>query len=392
MEDAAPSASGGGSGLGAAAAGSDAGDLGGPAGSGGSAPGNDDGGGTMIEPPVDGGADSFPGVRLPPYDGGIVNVVNSGNWNETMIHPFGQRRMLVREQGDPHLALLDLGSPNPVIWRKVAGSTPGGSPLGGSPWARGEQLIGNNQVMGSTPSGYEIFDLSTGRIVKSVGGHYNTQSAYRMANGETMLTRSGTTLSFLDKNDEISHEISYPGHGFVRLARPTRKGTFLVPSDQDVFEGDDSGNILWNLAAPMGSRWGEVFEPLLMGDGNVLLSTFFGVSIDIIDATTHLVTKRYQVPAQEFSQIVPSAFAEVQILPNGNIITANRFGICGAVCAGRQIIEFNPTGDIVWTYQVDPKVFSSIDGVLVLDGLDPQFLHAQEISPDSTWQPVIPTP
>jgi hypothetical protein len=378
-------------GVAGAAAGTDAGDVAGASGSAGLPAANDDAGGAS---PVDGGAeDSFPGMRLPPYDGGIINLVNDSNWNETTIHPFGQRRMLVREFGDPHLSLLDLSQPNPVIWRNVAGRTSADTLSSGSPWARGEQLIGNNQVMGSTPNGYEVFDLSTGHVVRLVGRYPNTQSAYRMANGETMLTRSGTRLSFLDKNDRISHEISYPEYTYVRLARPTRNGTFLVPSDTQVFEGDDTGNVLWKVTAPMGSAWAHVFEPLLLGDGDVLLSTFFGRSLDVIDAKTHLVTKRYNVQtAQDAALIAPNAVAEVQLLPNGNIVTANEFARCGAVCSGKSIIEFSPAGDIVWTFQPDPKVFTSIDGILVLDGLNPQFLHAQEISPDSTWQPVIPTP
>jgi hypothetical protein len=43
-------------------------------------------------------------------------------------------------------------------------------------------------------------------------------------------------------------------------------------------------------------------------------------------------------------------------------------------------------------YRRDPTVFASIQGVQVIDGRDPRFLRAQEISPDGTWQPVIPTP
>jgi hypothetical protein len=338
--------------------------------------------GPVVEP-LDGGADSFPGVPLPPYTGGIVDVVNSSNWNET-IHPFTQRKMLVRDGGNEHLVLLDLSRPNPVVW-KVATS---------SPWDRGEQLIGNNQVMGSTASGYEVFDLSTGLSVKAVSSYPSTQSAYRMANGETMLTRSGTKLDFLDKSDRIAHEIDYPGYGYVRLARPTRNGTFLVPSDTQVFEGDGQGNVLWKLTAPTGSGWGHVFEPMLMSDGDTILSTFYGASLDIIDKTTHMVTKRYGTKMIPNAAVIsPSAFAEFQILPNGNLVTTNwQNQTSGNGFVGRQIIEFNPNGDVVWVYQQDPMVFSDINGVLVLDGLDPQFPHALEISPDSTWQPIIPSP
>jgi hypothetical protein len=87
----------------------------------------------------------------------------------------------------------------------------------------------------------------------------------------------------------------------------------------------------------------------------------------------------------------PFYFAEFEILPNGNIIIANWQGRgSGNGNAGRQVFEFNPAGDVTWFYQQDPKLFSSINGVMVLDGKDPQYLHVQETSSDSTWQPVRP--
>jgi hypothetical protein len=354
------------------------------AGSSGAAGGSGAAGAELAEPPPDGsaaGTGSDIGVPLPPYDGGIVSVINSGNWNETTIHPFNTRRMLLRDVGNPHLVLLDFARTDPVVWKQVAGG----------PWARSIQLIGSNQVLGGRNDGYEVFDLTTGQIVKTVNRYGNTQAAYRMANGETMLTRSGTMLDFLDRSDNVAHSISYPGFGYVRLARPTRNGTFLVPSDTKVFEGDDKGNVLWTAA---GTGWGHAWEPLLMSDGNVLLATGFGMSLDVLDKNTHMVVKRFGTRMMPMAALFqPSFFTEFQILPNGNLITSNTLGLhgCGAN-SGIQIIEFNPAGDVVWFYKQDPTVFCAIEGVLVIDGMDPRFLHVQEISADSTWQPVVPTP
>jgi hypothetical protein len=343
-----------------------------------------DDGGAPTEPPPDGSvgdADAGVGVPLPPYDGGIVSVINGGNWNETTIHPFSTRRMLVRDECDPHVVLLDFARADPVVWKQVADG----------PWARSLQLIGNNQVLGGRNDGYEVFDLTTGQIVKQVKTYPNTQSAYRMANGETMLTRSGTELDFLDKSDDVAHSLSYPGFGYVRIARPTRNGTFLIPSDTKLVEGDAKGNVLWTAAGP---EWAHAWEPLLMSDGNVLLATGFGSSLDVVDRTTHLVVKRYGTKAMPMAATFrPNFFAEFQILPNGNLITSNWTG--GHGCGGNsgvQVIEFNPAGDVVWFYKQDPLVLSSVQGVMVIDGMDPRFLHVQEISADSTWQPVIPTP
>jgi hypothetical protein len=358
---------------------------GGAGGSDGGAP--DDGAG-LDAPPPDADLGS---TVLPRYDGGIVSAINASNWDETTIHPFSKRRMLVRDEGDPHLALLDFGNPTPVVWRTATDG----------PWGRGIQLIGNNQVLGSRNDGYSVFDLTTGRVVKTVGSFPNTTSAYRMANGETMLTHGGAssaapaaqsiTLSFLDKTDQVSHTITYPGFGYVRMPRPTRNETFLVPSDTTLFEGDADGNVLWTTTS---AGWGHIGEPLLMSDGNVLLSTFYGASLDVVDRDTHLVTKRYGTKAIPMAATLqPSEFAEFQILPNGNLITSNWNPSGGGVgVLGVQVIEFNPAGDVVWFYKEDPTIFSAIQGLMVIDGMDPSFLHVQEISADGTWQPVIPTP
>jgi hypothetical protein len=341
-------------------------------------------------PQADAGLEPEGGVVLPPYDGGIVSVINASNWDETTKFPFSRRRMLVRDEGDPHLVLLDLGATPAVVWKQVTDG----------PWGRGIQLIGNNQVMGSRSDGYDVFDLTTGQTVKSVKSFPLTTSAYRMANGETLLTQpvpgppsalAGVKLSFLDKADRISRTITYPGFSYVRMTRPTRDQTFLVPCDTTLFEGDAAGNVLWKAT---GTGWAHVWEPFLMADGNVILATFFGSSLDVVDRTTHTVTKRYGGKTMPMAAMFrPNGFAEFQILPNGNLITSNWQGHGGGNgSAGIQVIEFDPAGDVVWYYKQDPTVFAAIQGVMVIDGMNPTYLHAQEISPDSTWQPVMPTP
>jgi hypothetical protein len=334
--------------------------------------------------PIDTDSGSTGGDAAPPPvgDGGTVQIINSTNWSETK-YPFTSRKMIVRDEGDPHVALVDLSKPtgSEVIWNTKAEGA----------WARAAQLIGNNQLLGGTSTGYQVFDLTTGAITKTVTGFGNTQSAYRMANGETMLTRNGAILTFLDKTDKMAHQISYPGYGYVRVGRPTRNGTFLIPADTNLIEGDATGHVLWKAT---GKEWGHIWEALLMQSGDTLLCTAFGASCDIIDKTTHMVTKRYgtkQMP--DAATIRPNFFSEYEILPNGNIITANWQGHGGGNGgSGIQVLEFNPAGTVVWFWKQDAAAFSSIQGVMVLDGKDPKYLHVQETSPDSTWQPVIPTP
>jgi hypothetical protein len=343
--------------------------------------------GPGVMPPMidtDGGGGDAEVVK---YDGG--NVINSSNWNETLFPPT-KRKMLLRDEGDPHMVMIDLSKTPILQWKTVAEG----------PWARASQLIGGNQILGGTSNGYQVWDYTTGMITKTVNGFGNTQSAYRMATGETMLTQSGTVLTFLDKTDKKSHQISYPGYGYVRVARPTRNGTFLVPSDSQLFEGDATGKVLWHTS---GAGWSHIWMPLLLGppvgagkwkNGDTLLCTAFGSSCDVVDQTTHMVTFRFGGKQMtNAAMIKPNFFSEYEILPNGNIFTANWQGHGGGNGgSGIQVLEFDPSGTVVWFWKQDPTIFSSIQGVQSMDGKDPMKLHVQETSTDSTWQPVTSTP
>jgi hypothetical protein len=328
-------------------------------------------------------------AAVPAYDGGVVNIINSTNWNETKYPPTS-RKMLLRDEGDPHMVMIDLSKTPILQWKTVAEG----------PWARAEQLIGGNQILGGTSTGYQVFDFTSGMITKTVKGFGNTQSAYRMVTGETMLTTSGTVLKFLDKNDQMTRQISYPGYGYVRVARPTRKGTFLVPSDTKLFEGDATGKVLWSTT---GAQWGHVWMPLMLGpsvgggmwnDGDTLLCTAFGSSCDVVDQVKHTVGFRFGTKNMAMAAAVrPNFFSEYEILPNGNIFTANWQGHGGGNGgSGIQVLEFDPTGKLVWFWKQDPTIFSSIQGVQSMDGKDPQYLYVQETSSDSTWQPVMTNP
>ena len=64
-----------------------------------------------------------------------------------------------------------------------------------------------------------------------------------------------------------------------------------------------------------------------------------------------------------------------QLLPDGNIVLANWQGHGpGFGGSGVQLLEFNPAGEMVWSWS-KPDLISSLQGVLVLDGLDSSKLH-----------------
>jgi hypothetical protein len=288
--------------------------------------------------------------------------------------PPDKRRMLIRDEGKSTLHYVNLGNPSENWVTKTTG------------WARGMQLVGGDVVLGGREDGYEEYDLKTGTVLKQVKNFGNTQSAYRMENGETMLAQSGTTLSFLEpKTDVVKHKISYAGYGYIRMVRPTPQGTFLLPADNHLAEGDIDGKILWSIQQP---GWGHIWEALRLPDQSIVLGTAFGASLDFLDPVTHLVVKQFGTKQMmDADTIKPNFFAEFQLLPNGNFITSNWQGHGGGNGgSGLQIVEFDPTGKVVWTYKQDPVEYSSIQGVMVLDGLDTQLLHIESVN--GMWTPV----
>jgi hypothetical protein len=385
--------------------------------------------------PDGGGADSAAsgfGVVPPLAEGGAgvlasdAGTVAAGPFAETGCtagspgcYPFAQRRLIVRDEGNAHLHLIDLGNPS-NDWSTITAG----------PFTHDEQLVGippgytTPQVMGGRTDGYEYYDLATGRISHPVNTFYNTVSAYRLRNGNTMLTATGGRVVFLDRADKAIGAVTYTGHGYVRLARPAppRPGVFggqtlLVPSDTTLFEGDLNGQVVKAFTPPQAYNWAHLWMPLVRRDGSVLVGAGFAGSIDVVDWSTPTpsITFRYgtkagpyatadagaanplcwapgplplNCPALSAASVRADLFAEFQILPNGNILATNWPGTAGAL-SPVQILEFNPAGEVVWYYRVDPNVFAGVQGVLLLDGLDPTKLNVEDTD-DGTWQSVQP--
>jgi hypothetical protein len=294
-------------------------------------------------------------------------------------YPRDKRRMLLRDEGLSNLHYVDLA--NPAANWTIATTDP----------ARGMQLVGGGVLLGARNDGYEEYELATGKLLKQVKGFTQTESVCRLANGDTMLTqldKTGIHLRFLaPKTDVVKSEITYAGYGYVRMARPTPQGTFLVPSDTKLFEGDDKGNVIWEttLGSP---EWMHIWKATRVPNGNVVLGAAWAASLDILDATSHKVVQRIGTAAlPEAATVKPNFFAEFQILPNGNYVTPNWEGHGpGNGGTGVQVLEFDPSGKLVWQWKQDPAVYSSIQAVMILDGLDPAYLHVETV--DGTWTPV----
>jgi len=97
---------------------------------------------------------------------------------------------------------------------------------------------------------------------------------------------------------------------------------------------------------------------------------------DVSDATLTRIVKRLGAKTPEEGRSLGyHFFGAFQVLANGNIVVCNWTGHGPNDGAkGVQIVEYNPAGELVWKWH-DPKRAGSINGVIVLDALDPSVLH-----------------
>jgi hypothetical protein len=109
-------------------------------------------------------------------------------------------------------------------------------------------------------------------------------------------------------------------------------------------------------------------------NGNLLVSAGYGAFLVELDPNGKIVRKfggKEQVP----ENVRPFFYAMFQLLPNGHVVLANWQGHGpGFGSSGVQLLEFNATGEIVWQWS-EARMISSLQGVVVLDGLNTGELH-----------------
>lgn len=246
----------------------------------------------------------------------------------------------------------------------------------GHPQARDMQLIGKGRVLIGHHHGWSEFEIATGRVLSEFTGYEGVTAVRRQPDGHTILAGvdiagvTGVVILELDKtNSEIRRAI-YPGD-YVRLIRQTGQGTFLMSCNDRIREGDREGNYLREYPV---EGFYHAWKSLRLPDGNLIVSAGYGAFVVELDPAGTIVRKfggKDQVP----EAVNPFFYAMFQLLPNGHIVLANWQGHGeGFGESGVQLLEFNVAGEIVWHWS-DASRISSLQGVLVLDGLDTGLLH-----------------
>lgn len=246
----------------------------------------------------------------------------------------------------------------------------------GQPAARDMQLIGGNRILIGHHHGYTEFDITLGRVVKEFKPLEGVTAARRQPNGHTIIAGvdiagiKGVVVLELDTNDQEVHRAIFPGD-YVRLIRQTEQGTYLMSCNDRIREGSRDGKYLREFPV---EGFYHAWKSLRLPNGNLIVTAGYGAFVVELDSNGKII-RRFGGKDQMPEKARPFFYAMFQLLPNGNVVLANWQGHGpGFGNSGMQLMEFNGAGDIVWSWS-KADLISSLQGVLVLDGLDTTRLH-----------------
>ncbi len=246
----------------------------------------------------------------------------------------------------------------------------------GHPQARDLQLVGHGRVLVGHHHGYAEFEIATGRVAKDVALFEGATSARRLANGHTrvagvnLLGRTGVVLAELDARDKVVSERVLPGD-YVRLIRETGAGTFLMMCNTRIRETDMEGSTRREISI---DGFFHAWKAVRLPDGRIFATAGYGAFLVEIDAAGREI-RRFGTTAQVPAAVHPFFYAMFQLLRNGDIVVANwQDHGPGHGESGVQLLQFDPSGTIVWQWS-KAALISSLQGVIVLDGLDTGRLH-----------------
>lgn len=286
------------------------------------------------------------------------------------------RQFLLRDEGLSQLSFVNLADTT-ANWQVPV------------PKGRDIQPVGNGRVLIGTENGYEEREIASGKKVAELAAFPGTIAARRLRNGNTILIglnwqgKEGIVLVEVDDKGAIRRTIVYTGFAYARLVRETPKGTFLITSNDIVFEGNASGTVIWK-ASTTGREKPHAWQAVRLANGQTVLSGGYTGDLHVF-APDGSVVKKITGP----EEVKPNFFAGMQVLANGNYVVTNWQGHgAGRGANGTQLLEYSPDGKLVWSWKQHPEKFSSLQGVVVLDGLDTDLLHVE--NEDGALAPVKP--
>jgi sugar lactone lactonase YvrE len=235
------------------------------------------------------------------------------------------------------------------------------------------QLAGDNQLLLATPTGYHLVDLASGELVETVkiDGLKDAWSFRRLEDGSAVAIglrgkQSPLFAAEISKNGEVLRKAEVPGAKNLRFGRVTADGHALTVPEDELIEWDLDGNIIKRFPLPQDvvrEKGLKAFMALKDSDGCYWVAYGYGAITVKLSPEGEVLQKFIGPEGTHFT-------AGFQRLPNGNLVQANWAGHKPeAAVNGKQLVEFNPQGEVVWTYH-NPEEFYCPVSVIILDDLN----------------------
>ena len=252
------------------------------------------------------------------------------------------------------------------------------------PWGGGVrdlQLVGHNRLLISDNDGYNIYDLGSRKKVEELHNRaFNgVTTARRRPDGTTWLgANQGTNVCIyaLGPTNGIIQTITLGSLKWLRMMRFTSDGTLLLAEWDGATELSlqpglpDSSRMLRRFKMP---RPRNAYMALRAADGTTWVAGGYAHGLFQFSPDGTLL--------REFQATQPAGFENwfyggFQTLKNGHIVQANWTGH-GAkdFREGWKLIEFDAHGKAVWNWYAPKEKVGTINGVLMLDDLNPTVLN-----------------
>jgi hypothetical protein len=232
------------------------------------------------------------------------------------------------------------------------------------PGNRDIRLVGHDRILVSVPTGYREYAVADGRLVKTVVHGRDIQSVVRDERGHTFLG-SGKMIWELDAQDKEVSQLPITIKGGFRILTLTPEGHFMFVDGDNVVEVQRDGKPVraFNLKT-LDARTRSPYFGLRLPGGDTLCSTGYGASLLVLDAEGKLkrtIGGRDAVPG-----VFLNFFSTSLPLTGGGFLVCNWTGHQPQDgTKGPQLIQFDESGNIVWTWH-DPVRAGSLHGVVLL--------------------------
>lgn len=221
-------------------------------------------------------------------------------------------------------------------------------------------LTKDGNILISYKKGARVIDRAGKTIwdYTNVADTAELQTAYQNPDGTFFLAVCDNPMRIieLDSNGKETNEIQYNidvpiPHAQFRLVTKSAEGTYLIPMIMEgtVREVNSNGELIKTYEVG-----GNPFAIDQLANGNLLVACGDGHYLVEIDRASGSVVNK--VAQNDIKGVELQFVAQAKRLPNGNTMVSNWLGHIQGRYPQPQLIEYDPTGNLVWSFDNKDQV------------------------------------